>query len=297
MPSSWGKKSNTPAERGFSLRFGGGGYKKGGGKGKGWGKGGGKGGKGRGKGGKGGGRVNQKSVEKGIRRDCEQGHVSAALVKLAQLNGSPLEDSTQQTLLMALVRSAMFIEATEIVSGKKSRDDRDDNPFHNLGTGGGVKLTPQTVTQLLEKMPQRGNPEEACAFAEAAVEATHFSEGEDRKNFFSRQSRFCVLEFVEEAMAAHERINRTPVDQLVRMGLCVSGVSCMAGKGKGEILCQGGQMGDRDRRGITGGDAVGILPTMPDGSHAPMDQMIEVQAVCTTCMNPETKTISLIRLM
>ena len=99
MGGGWGKKSKTPAERGFSLRFGGGGYKKSGGKGKGWGKGGGKGG------GKGSGRnkINQKSVEKGIRRDCEQGHVSAALVKLEQLNGSPLEESTQQTLLMALI--------------------------------------------------------------------------------------------------------------------------------------------------------------------------------------------------
>ena len=57
----------------------------------------------------------------------------------------------------------------------------------------------------------------------------------------------------------HKRIAEKPADQLVRMGLAAGGCTMVPGNKKGEVLCNAAVRPDGDRRGIVGGDAVGIV--------------------------------------
>ena len=68
-----------------------------------------------------------------------------------------------------------------------------------------------------------------------------------------------------------------PPESLVRMGLCVLGVTCQKGLAKGEVRCEGGQYATGDNRGLQPGDAVGVTP-YPDTCNG--QSMIECDVKC-----------------
>ena len=136
-------------------------------------------------------------------------------------------------------------------------------------------MSPAILTQVVSQMPLKavdGSPAAAAAFANEAVQRTQFMEGDAAKEFYRKQMRFCVLEFMEEASEANKKMHDMSVDQLVRMGQAAGNVMCSAGKGKGEVMCSGGQMPSADRRGFSGGDAVGLVR-----SGDPSGELIEAE--------------------
>ena len=144
-----------------------------------------------------------------------------------------------------------------------------------------ASMTPQIVTNLLQVLPQRGDPAAAAIFADELVSACIFSEGEEHKAYFRRQVRASILEFMEEAFSAHRRILEMPIENLYRMGLSAVGITCSKGIKKGEVKCDNGQFyNGSDNRSITPGVTVGFSPYGADG--VPSQETIECEVKMVT---------------
>ena len=73
-------------------------------------------------------------------------------------------------------------------------------PSQVLQSSGTPQLSPASLTQLVVQLPQTyaGDPALAAALTELAIEHTMFPDGECAKQFYRRNMRLSVLEFMEE---------------------------------------------------------------------------------------------------
>jgi hypothetical protein len=162
-----------------------------------------------------------------------------------------LDASVLETVLVAYVVAAMF----------------DDALYCLRNCARPAVLTVYQAEHVLSCMPQNLRNSSAYTAADMIAHlcvATDFDPPTHR-SYFLRIVRGISLEFLEEAMAARDRICSSPCERLVRAGLCIVDARLERGKKASEIVVfPGDQLGcfvpENDQRGIAAGDAVSLLP-------------------------------------
>ena len=180
------------------------------------------------------------AVEAAIREACEAGNLEHLLASslLSQALSQARKSSTVRMVIELFVRHNKLGAAAAALQpgcGKL--------PFDEYLKS--LLLAPQTAGPLLE--------EDAAALAIAGGAAAP-------SPVFARQAAFCLLEFVNEANASLEGIAGSALEAQVRSGKAAV-VRISPGQKPGEIACERDALSAQcDRRGLLGGDCVGLTP-------------------------------------
>ena len=168
-----------------------------------------------------------------------------------------LDGKTVQQIAVELCRSGLLEVAVDVVKMLKSTDS----------------LSPAGTTKILSAMPASVpiEPIVGADFVTTLVQRTSFAGGAACKEYFHSRCRWVVLEYLQETKDAREKMNRIPVNVLVRMGHCAIADWAEQAKKDNSVIFRTARSSsgvEEGRRGLTGGDLVLIRRLPPPGTSA-----------------------------
>jgi hypothetical protein len=219
-----------------------------------------------------------KNVAKNVRRAADTGQVEEALRLMDQLvRMGHVEPQALGMVGMVAVKAGRLKEFADILRAAKDtlrgQTVLQLNILHSLLSS----VTIHCVDDYNER------DEVVDDLVKLLCDVTDFSQGAHFRVYYCRIATGLLHEYVDEARSALERSRSVPVDTLVRMGACHTDVTCAPGLKAGEIKCTLPNISaySEDRRGISSGDLVAIVPAhaAEHGVAAPAPLEAEVAAV------------------
>lgn len=124
-------------------------------------------------------------------------------------------------------------------------------------------ITVQQASQILASIPLIPPTPHylGLRLVDAVVGVTKF-DSESLALFWRKRSRWSVLEFCEETISNARKIDRVPVQTLIRIGSCINNAKVSMSDIKGVVILRGGEVGQDLRREMSPGDNV-IVKTLP----------------------------------